>query len=175
MTIMLIVLGSIVFLVILARTFFFLVDVQGKSMQPTLQHGDKMLALRFFPARWLRKEQIVVLRFRAEEDLGIRSQYAQLYIKRLVGLPNETVSFPVYELPPHLQERKIEEQNSQAWRVWHIPPGHGFFKGDSLGLDSTIVGPVPLKNVRGVILLKLYSPSRLQKPDQGSEWKSGLL
>lgn len=160
----LIVLAGLALLFILARMLFFLVDVQGGSMRPALEPGDRVLALRFYPARWLRQGQILVLRFPAgEETPEIHPSSAEriLYIKRLIGLPGETVSIPLTELPASFQQRRSGEDDAQqGQRVWQLPAGHGFVKGDSLGLDSTILGPVPLREVLGVVVMKLRRPAR---------------
>lgn len=95
------------FLLLLARTFFFLVDVQGGSMIPTLQHGDRVLAMRFFPLQWmqhwLKKGGIVILHFNVEageSEVRPATGEGTLYIKRLIGLPGETVAFRPADLPP---------------------------------------------------------------------------
>jgi signal peptidase I len=164
LNVLLIVLAGLVLLFIPARILFFLVDVQGGSMRPALEPGDQVLVLRFYPAHWLRQGQIVVLRFPAgEEILEIYPSSAErvLYIKRLIGLPGDTVSIPLAELPASSQQRRASQNDiQQGRRVWHIPAGHGFVKGDSFGLDSTILGPIPVRDVLGVVVTKLRRPAR---------------
>lgn len=180
MNVLLIVLAALVFPFILARMFFFLVDVQGGSMRPALEPGDRVLALRFYPARWLRQGQILVLQFPAGEEIPeIHPSSAEraLYIKRLIGLPGETVSIPLTELPASFQQRRTcEDDAQQGQRVWQVPAGHGFVKGDSLGLDSTILGPIPLREVLGVVVMKLRRPAgRTGAREPGSEQISMTL
>lgn len=40
-------------------------------------------------------------------------------------------------------------------RTWHIPSEHYFVQGDSWGLDSSIVGPIPFHALYGVVITKL--------------------
>ena len=46
---------SLALLFSLMRVFLFLVRVDGWSMMPGFQDGDLVLALRYWPARWLRR------------------------------------------------------------------------------------------------------------------------
>lgn len=141
-------------LVVLARLLLFIVEVQGQSMTPTLLPGDRVLALRFWPGRRLRRGQIVVTHYldtrpmRQPDDLS-----EQKYIKRVTGLPGDTITvsgnvpFPPPQLPAINEPPKP--------RTWRVPPGHYFVQGDSWGLDSRIVGPLPFRALRGVVIMKL--------------------
>ncbi|MCR5676233.1 MAG: signal peptidase I [Lachnospiraceae bacterium] len=83
--------GTIVYLaVVFAVTFLFIIfiaqrtDVDGKSMENTLHHGDALIvdkiSYRFHdPKRF----DIIVFPFRYADKV--------LYIKRIIGLPGETV------------------------------------------------------------------------------------
>jgi signal peptidase I len=149
-------LSAVVF-TLLARAFFFIVSVEGQSMSPTLVGGDRLLALRFWPARWLRQGQIVVTRYpdrHLQQDLEVLSQ--QKYIKRITGLPGDTVRVEWPNFP-----RPAEPDELPQPRRWRIPPGHYFVQGDSWGLDSTIVGPLPFHALCGVALMKLRPRSMI--------------
>jgi signal peptidase I len=145
-------------LIVLARSLFFLVEVNGWSMYPTLHDGDLLLAFRFWSHWKLRKGQIVVW----EPPAGISSLHypseggnsASLYIKRVIGLAEETVVIPAeFSDFPETVEKGTDKQNHVSWC---IPAGHCFVKGDSPGLDSTRLGPLPLDCVRGIILIKIW-------------------
>jgi signal peptidase I len=138
-------------LVGLARLFLFLVEVEGQSMVPALLHGDRVLVLRFWPGRWLRRGQIVVTHYlvgggRRNPD-GLSEQK---YIKRITGLPGDTMIVESPNLPP-------AQSGGFGPHTWHVPPGHYFVQGDSWGLDSTIVGPLPFRALCGVVMMKLKS------------------
>jgi signal peptidase I len=144
---------SLIIFVLLARTFFFIVTVEGQSMSPTLTNGDRLLAIRFWPARWLRQGQIVVTHYPlnrlpyASDDLG-----EQRYIKRITGLPGDTIIVKRPNFPP---PRSDEPDTLFEPRQWLIPPGHYFVEGDSWGLDSTTVGPLPFQAFCGLTFMKL--------------------
>lgn len=152
-------------LLILTRTFLFLVQVEGWSMSPTYLPGDRLLALRYLPRRWLRRGRIVVWKMPSELPMSSMSNTmrAQLYIKRIVGLPGDEVLAPVVKLP-ETDEAANWMVQGQELRTWHIPAGHCFVKGDSPGFDSTTFGPLPLHALRGVILAKL--PRRMKTVEE---------
>jgi signal peptidase I len=129
-------------------------------MVPTLENGDRVLVLRLWHTGWLRKEQIVVTCYanapwnpirHPKEDRGDR------YIKRIVGMEGDTVITQLLDLPEPMREKYQSQHDEDGQRVWEIPPGHCFVKGDSFGLDSTLIGPIPLRAVQGIVLMKLRS------------------
>src|SRR5687768_12808233 len=72
----------------LARAFLVVVTVTTTSMQPTLVEGDRVLVVRHWPRRWLRRGQIVIVR------PGPASEMGTPLIKRIAGLPGD--SFVTY-------------------------------------------------------------------------------
>lgn len=141
----------------LLRNFLFLVEVNGWSMYPTFNHGDRVVAVRFWPSRRLRRGQIVVCRFPPEWQPQFMPKPIgrELYIKRIVGLPGEVVATDISELPEPLQAMQKSAYDDQGRRIWHVPTGHCFVKGDSFGLDSRTVGPVPFHALRGLVFVRL--------------------
>ncbi|MBX3059928.1 MAG: signal peptidase I [Anaerolineae bacterium] len=140
-------------LVVLARLLLFVVEVQGQSMTPTLLHGDRVLALRFWPGRWLRHRQIVVTHYpdtHQQHRPDTLSQ--QKYIKRITGLPGDTMTVEMPPLPPSQKAAAVRWPQPRTWRV---PPGHYFVQGDSWGLDSRLLGPLPFGALCGVVIMKL--------------------
>jgi signal peptidase I len=143
-------LSAVVF-VLLARAFFFIVRVEGRSMSPTLVDDDRLLALRLWPARWLRRQQIVVTRYPETRPPHLLDTFTeQKYIKRVTGLPGDTITIDRPNFPP----LPAPDDPLQP-RTWHIPPGHYFVQSDSWGLDSTTLGPIPFRALCGVALVKL--------------------
>jgi signal peptidase I len=155
--------GPLILLIIffvLVRTALVVVTVESTSMYPTLNDGDRVLALRYWPARWLRKGQIVLVwpwlsPLVNSRTLG-RPDFAP-FIKRIVALPGETIVTSITDLDerhhPHVQSMHDGEGN----RTWHIPPGHLFVRGDYVpgGVDSLTWGPIPFKSVIGLVVMRL--------------------
>ncbi len=158
----------------LGRALFFLVHVDGRSMSPALEDGDRVLALRYWPARWLRRGQIVVWSLPPGPlpVPGLRAD-GQIFIKRIAGLPGDTVILPALDSrwSVGLEPREHYGLDLSAWA---IPRGHCFLKGDSLGLDSTSLGPVPLRSIRGVVLARLWRGATRHArayPRAGASWR----
>jgi signal peptidase I len=164
-TTLLILVIAIFILLILTRMFLFLVQVEGWSMSPTYLPGDRLLALRYFSRRWLGRGRIVVWKMPSELPMSSMSDAmrAQLYIKRIVGLPGDEVTAPIVKLP-EIDEAAGRIVQEQELRTWHIPAGHCFVKGDSPGFDSTMFGPLPLHALKGIILVKL--PRRVKTVEE---------
>lgn len=120
------------------RTCLIVITVHGQSMAPALEHGDRVLALRFFPYGWIRKGRIVLVWPANDAHMpGITSVCS--HIKRVVALEGETFTSPL------------------GGQSWEIPRRHLFVCGDNheQSIDSRKWGPLPLKNVLGLVLLKL--------------------
>ena len=159
--------SSFVLLVLLARVLLFLVSVEGESMYPALEDGDRVLAMRYWPNWWLRKGQIVIARFGATEghsDRHPQSTSENRFIKLVVGLPGDRVVAHISEFPEPLRSRQRSLYDEQGRRTWHIPPGHCFVRGDSFGVDSSVVGPIPFHALRGVVLMKLRGRGGISHP-----------
>lgn len=149
----------------IARILLFHLHVEGWSMYPTYQPGDHLLALRYFPQRWLRRGQIVVWKLPSDPLMHSMSvsMDSKLYIKRIIGLPGDDVFAPIVKFPDG-QEGKKQRTQEQDLQKWHIPARHCFVKGDSPSYDSTFFGPLPLHALRGVILAKL--PRRMKTVEE---------
>lgn len=138
-------LGGVPFIVIcllLAYFSFAVVKVSHTSMEPTLSHRDRVVVFRYWPARWLRKGWIVI--FWPEQFGPFRAEQDTPYIKRVVGLPGDTVVLP-------------ENEHQSGQTVWPIPPRHFFVLADNLSTtsDSRLWGPVSFNGLQGVVILKL--------------------
>lgn len=77
------------------------------------------------------------------------------YIKRVVGLPGSTIITSVTDLPENLKLQQLKFHDEKGKRVWNVPPGHFFAKGDASGVDSTTWGPLPFNNFWGIVVVKL--------------------
>jgi signal peptidase I len=116
-------------LAVLALVFAFLfriVSVDGTSMNATLQHGDRLILSRlpYSPAY----EDIVVIKL---------DHHADLIIKRIVGLPGDTIEIneagEVYRNGTLLEESYVRVQTSmeEMERAVTVPDGCVFVMGDN--------------------------------------------
>ena len=121
-------------------------QVHGQSMEPTL-HSDQRLVVEKVSYRFHgpRRGDIVVLK---------SPQSSELLIKRVIGLPGETVEIGqgrVYINGQELAEPYLERLVGGNWGPIIIPPLHVFVLGDnrSFSNDSRAFGMVPIENVVG--------------------------
>jgi signal peptidase I len=185
-------LGIIAFL----RFNFTITTVHGDSMYPTLREGDRLLSLNFLPHLWLHKGQIVIgninqleLQSPSEvfadidimgeldstfenlseadiENLPIEPNYSK-FIKRIVGLPGDTVCIPLSSLHEFMQTVLRSRCNADGNLIWTVPENHCFVRGDGLiSMDSLTVGPIPLSEITGIAVLKLPCHSDVDSVQQ---------
>jgi len=132
--------GVFLLFVLAFSVFFFLqfqtIQVEGPSMQPTLEPGNRVLTSS---AYWLvgqiQKGDIVVLR--SPKDGAI-------VIKRVYALEGETVDF-----------LNSPEDWPLAEGEFRVPEGHFYVLGDNkpVSEDSREFGPVPKSKVLGKVVV----------------------
>ena len=148
-------------LVLLVRRFLFtVIRVKGNSMRPTLRDGQFLLLRR---TRNVERGDIVICRYPGEKRPK-GELFRKLYVKRLIGLPGETVTIadgevsidghPLREayLPPRTAVRLGRE------RRWELGPDECFVLGDNrtASRDSRSVGPLK----KGLILGRIVGRGR---------------
>jgi signal peptidase I len=150
----------------LVRSFLMLVTVENRSMSPALEDGDRVLAVRHWPARLLRHGHIVLVQPWGKPPASMGRAEGGLFVKRIVGLPGETLVTSITELDTAHRVRALAMHNSQGQRAWHIPPGHVFVRGDQPlgGFDSLSWGPLPVQSVLGVVVKTLPRQASLIVP-----------
>jgi signal peptidase I len=131
--------------------------VEGMSMFPTLERGDRVLVLRSWPPKWLRKGHIVVLRPWLTLSTAPKLTEGTLYIKRIVGLGGETITSTSEALLKSDDVKLYSASDQHTQQTWFIPKGYIFVRGDNhLGsVDSLRWGPIPVQCVLGVVMLNL--------------------
>lgn len=130
------------------------VKVEGEAMAPALKHGDKIIIQRD-PDK-LERGDIVI--FLYPED-PVKS-----YIKRIVGLPNETVEIQEGQVLINgqpLLEPYIDPQLAQSHRSSQpitLPADSYYVLGDNRdnSTDSRIWGPLQRKFVYGKYIRKYF-------------------
>jgi signal peptidase I len=164
--------------VVLAVVLFLIINlisarvrVEGYSMVPTLDNGEYVLISRIsYLAGNYQRGDIIVFRPPMYPDIpfwqrifglpGFDDQYED-YIKRIIGLPGETVKIDngaVYINNVPLKEPYIEAPPDYS-NVWTVPAGELFVLGDNRNnsADSHAWGFLPVQNILGKALV-VYWP-----------------
>src|SRR5579859_2861664 len=154
---------SLIAMACVIYSMFLIVTVEHESMLPTLQHGDRVLALRRGFRRWIRRGSIVLVALPCDVELpGVPS----LYIKRVVALSGATITLPLaLQDSPSFSDTGTTPRLPEE-KTWHIPPHHLFVCGDNRpsSVDSREWGPVPVSSIRGLILIRLRPASPQAMP-----------
>jgi signal peptidase I len=147
------------------------VRVEGYSMVPTLDNGEYVLISRIsYLTGNFQRGDIIVFRPPMYPDIpywqrffglpGFDDQYED-YIKRIIGLPGETVKIDngtVYINNVALVEPYIQTPPDYS-STWTVPPGELFVLGDNRNnsADSHAWGFLPEQNILGKALV-VYWP-----------------
>jgi signal peptidase I len=140
--------------------------IPTESMVPTLQVNDHLvvekLSYRFHdPARG----DVIV--FMPREDLQAQSpEFRHAFIKRVIGLPGETVQVrdgQVWVNGQVLQESYIAAEPTYMWGPVVVPDNSYLVLGDNRNnsLDSHSWGYVPRDTIIGRAALRFWPPGRL--------------
>jgi len=156
--------------------------IPSSSMEPTLHcarpadgceagFSDRVLANRFiYHLREPERGEIVV--FETPPAAQLRCGAGGTFVKRLVGLPGETVELRpengdtfVYVNGQRLDEPYLELERRSAGEAetFRIPQGHYFMLGDNRtkSCDSREWGTVPRENLIGKVFATYWPPNRI--------------
>jgi len=170
-------LTSIVVLVVIYVFIAFPVTVQGKSMEPNLHTGDRLLVETITPRIFeFDRGDIVVV---SSQVSGVSGMLSELLVKRVVGLPGERIKIfnckvyfykdsQIYQLKEeiYLPEdsctiggRKIEDG-----RPYTIPKGEYLVLGDNRenSTDSRNIGFVKKENIQGKVVILFYPTDKIK-------------
>ena len=151
------VLLAVLIMVFVGRAF----TVDGPSMLPTLQGGERLLVdkltYRFRPPQ---RGEIVVFRYPAEPS--------HFFIKRVIGLPGDEIEIRggfVYVNGVRLDEDYTNGRTFGPYARYWVPEGHYFVLGDnrnnSQDSRSATVGYVPRSLIVGRALVRYWPVDRL--------------
>jgi signal peptidase I len=158
-------------------------QVDGSSMRTTLQNGNRLIVNKV-PRTWARitghpyipkRGDIVVF---VENGLyGLNDSGSDQLIKRVIGLPGERVVIKngyvtIYnKLHPKgfkpdatLPYGKVIPYTSDSLDLV-VPKNEVFVMGDnrSDSLDSRIFGPIPVSNIIGQLVVRIYPLTEISK------------
>ncbi|MGA7732927.1 MAG: signal peptidase I [Chloroflexia bacterium] len=164
-------------LIIIIRYILIVIAVEGRSMYPTLNDGDRVLAVRFDVCpRWLRsllrperrlnRGRIVLVSPWLLPSANLKDLNATtVFIKRIIGVGGDTVVTSITDMDRELWPDHLAAHDSEGKRTWHIPPGHFFVLSDNLpgGYDSLTWGPVSYRTVLGIAIRNLSRRASLNE------------
>lgn len=141
----------IILIVVLIRTFLFTpIKVNGTSMMNTLEHGDTMILNKIgMKLNDIKRFQIIVIK--ADDSY---------LIKRVIGLPGETIEYKDEKLL--INGNEIEDpyynDNTLDFDSVKIPKDHYFVMGDNRAnsRDSRILGSISKKDIMGTTKLVIF-------------------
>jgi signal peptidase I len=144
------------------------------SMRPTIDEGDRVLAARFLS--WFENPErgdVIVFHPPGVGDVpqrGARTQAQVTFIKRVVGLPGETVEAVGGRVlicrAPRVACRALSEPYARSFTddfgPITVPRDSFFVLGDNRvsSEDSRIWGPLPTRYVIGTAFVRYWPPSR---------------
>ena len=152
---------TIIFVVVVTVLFDMAIPrslVDGRSMQPTFADRERLIVSRLhYLARLPQRGEVVV--FNSLEDASNQD----MLIKRVIGLPGETVSFVNGDVTiggQRIDEPYIQEPCGFSCRdrTWELGANEYFVMGDNRNhsRDSRSFGAVPLDHVVGRVVFRYY-------------------
>lgn len=127
-------------------------EIPSESMENTLEPGDRVIASRLsYLSSDPKRGDIVIFKYPVDDALGI----TKLYIKRIIGLPGETVEIKNAEIYVDGSEIPLDETYiKEEWirrndgLTFHVPEGYYFMLGDNRNnsADSRCWAEEALKN-----------------------------
>jgi signal peptidase I len=151
--------------------------IPSSSMEPTLhcarpgawcegEFSDRVLVNRLAYRFGSPKRGDIVV-FTAPPAAATDCGEGGTYVKRLIGLPGETVSEKNSVISingkPLVEHYTLDTKEDKTTGTWHVPKGHYFFLGDDRphSCDSRTWGTVPRSNLIGPILVTYWPLNRL--------------
>ncbi len=132
--------------------------VQGTSMSPELEDGERILVNKFlYYFGDIERGDVVVFWYPEDPQLS--------FIKRVVALPGETVEIRAGEVRVNgapIDETYVSEANAdrRTFPPLEVRPGHFFVLGDNRkgSNDSRSWGLVPERYIYGKAFLRIWPP-----------------
>ena len=140
--------------------------VDGHSMEPTLYGDDRLVVSRVhYLYERPQRGDILVFNSLRESELA----RGVMLIKRVIGLPGETVEFRDQKL--HINGVALEESYTKEEfcrrrchdQTWELGENEFFMMGDNRNNsnDSRFFGPVPLSKIVGRVIFRYFPPNSI--------------
>ena len=152
--------------------------IPTSSMEPRLhcarpgpgclaRFSDRVLANRFI-YHFQDPDRGDIIVFETPPEAQTRCGAAGTFVKRLIGLPGDTIaerSGVVYINDKALKEPYLNggERDDASFRARKIPPDHYFMMGDNRvqSCDSRVWGSIPRENIIGEVFAVYWPPQRI--------------
>ncbi len=157
-------------------------QIPSSSMEPTLHcarpaagcesaFSDRVIACELC-YRFSSPERGQVVVFRAPKAAAAKCGEGGVYVKRLIGLPGDTVREDADAFiwvdgkrldEPYISAAARAQDTQFRSKVWHVPAGSYFMMGDNRGesCDSRVWGTVPRSSLVGPVVATYWPPDRL--------------
>ncbi len=140
-----------------------------------LDGSDRVLACRVCYDLWSPQRGDIVV-FNAPPLAATKCGEGGVYVKRLIGLPGDTVHEDEHGfiwingkkldepyVPESSRTEDVKLNPNHRNKTWHVPPGQYFFMGDNRGesCDSRTWGTAPRANLIGKVVATYWPPTRI--------------
>jgi len=126
--------------------FFFFYEVEGNSMSPVLKDGETVLS-RSFALQSIDRGDIIGFLNPTDKNE---------YVKRVVGLPGDTVAIKNQKVWVNGKpvDDDFQTKGVSDFGPVKVPKGNVFVLGEDLvnSVDSRAMGPIPFSRVTGVLV-----------------------
>lgn len=142
--------------------------IPSGSMLPTLEINDRLIIDKL-GYKFQNPDRGDVVVFSPTDQL--KTQYKDAFIKRIIGLPGETIEVKgglVYVNSEPLKEKYIAEEPQYDWGPETVPQNSYLVLGDNRNnsYDSHYWGFVPRDHIIGRAVIRFWPPNRLGGLDQ---------
>lgn len=147
------ILTAIILAILINKFIIFKIQIPSESMVPTINIGDNLFVHRVYNIKNLNRGDLVVFNFEPKDEL---------YIKRLIGLPNDTISITngIVSVNGEILEETYVKNQSDFTGEYVVPHGEYFFLGDNRGnsTDSRFWEDpyINAKDIKGKAFIKVY-------------------
>ncbi|WP_051437780.1 signal peptidase I [Eubacterium xylanophilum] len=145
--------------------------VNGQSMENTL-HNRESLFIDKISYRFVKPSRYEIITFEPPEDY--KKSEDELYVKRIYGLPGETIQIKDNDIL--INGQKVEDKYAKkgmdeagiAEEPIKLKDDEVFVLGDNRGVsqDSRIIGPIKLNRIQGRAVLRIWPISKFGTIDK---------
>jgi len=154
--------------IIIIQLIFTSYEVNGNSMKPTLEDGDRVLVIKLnYINMPFIEEKIIINNPEKDSIIAFRKKDEDIeLVKRVIGLPNEKVDIKnrtVY-INDILQEQGLGLTNPQSDFPIILEENCIFVLGDNRNssTDSRSFGCIPIENIDGQVAMRVWPLNKIK-------------